>query len=154
MSLSAARRDRYQRIANRARRIPGEHGLRPHTVTLVAATTNGTTGYTGDGTRTEVDTVIEHKGGGAPKVRWAKDQDVAMGVVPKGQATIGPITSDFTGHENLDALVGADLAVGAVRLLRITGPKHPNGADYRITDVKCERALHYLITAEPSGTQR
>jgi hypothetical protein len=154
MSLSAARRERYLRIANRARRIPGEHGLRPHSVALVDATAGTVGQHTGDGTRSEVETAIEHKGGGAPKVRWAKDQDVAMGVVPKGQATIGPITSDFTGHAYLEALVGEDLDTGAVRLLRITGPKHPEGADYRITDVKCERALHYLITAEPVGTQR
>ena len=77
-----------------------------------------------------------------------------MGVVPKGQATIGPITSDFAGFENLAVLSGYNLETGAVRLLRITGPMHPKGADYRITSVKCERALNYLIIAEPVGTQR
>jgi hypothetical protein len=153
MALSDARRDRYQRIANRARRIPNEHGLRPHTVVLIDARTSGGD-YTGDGSRWEMETVIQHKGGGAPRVRWPKDQDVMMGVVPKGQATIGPITSDFTGHETLEKLVGDNLETGAVRLLRITGPMHPRGADYRITSVKSERALHYLITAEPQGTQR
>jgi hypothetical protein len=154
MATPEARKARYQRIANRARRIPGQHGLRPHSVVLIGVRAGGDGEHTGTGGRWELETPIEHLGGGAPKVRWAKDQDVAMGVVPKGQATIGPITSDFTGFENLEALVGDNLETGAVRLLRITGPKHPKGADYRITDVKCERALHYLITAEPVGTQR
>jgi hypothetical protein len=136
------------------RAIPGQLGLRPHSVTLVGARTSGSTGYTGDGGRWELETAIQHTGGYSPKVRWAKDQDVAMGLVPKGAVTVGPVTSDFTGYEHLVKLTGGDLETGAVRLLRITGPKHPKGADYRITEVKCERALHYLITAEPVGTQR
>jgi hypothetical protein len=144
--------DDLRPLLHQIRAIPGELGLRPHSVALVAARTSGGQ-YTGDGSRWEIETAIVHSGGQPPKVRWAKDQDVAMGLVPKGAVTVGPITSDFTGYEHLVALNGGDLERGAVRHLRITGPKQPSGADYRITDVKCERALHYLITAEPAGTR-
>jgi hypothetical protein len=126
-------------------------GLRPHTVSIVLASTDGT--HTGDGGRLETLTPLTHSDGSAPKVRWAKDQDVAMQLVTAGTVTIGPITSDFTGFEYLADLDGRNLDRGEVRLLRLTGPKHPEGADYRIESVKSERALHYLITACPAGTQ-
>ncbi len=143
--------DDLKPLVDSIRTIPATLGLRPHTVSLVIATTSGT--HTGDGTRTEVVTALTHSSGAAPKIRWAKDQDVAMNLVAAGTCTIGPITSDFTGFENLADLDGRDLDTGDVRLLRITGPRHPSGADYRILDVKTERALHYLIIACPVGTQ-
>lgn len=115
------------------------------------ASTSGT--YTGDGGRNEQLTPLVHSSGALPKVRWAKDQDVAMGLVPAGSVTIGPITSDFSGFQNLAALSGVNLEQGEVRLLRLTGPGSPDGADYRITGVKTDRALHYMITAVPTGTQ-
>ncbi|UOF77394.1 hypothetical protein [Caudoviricetes sp.] len=146
--------DTLRPILHAVRAIPGQLGLREHSVALIGARAGGDGQYTGDGGRWELSTPITHSGGYAPRVRWAKDQDVAMGLVVKGTITVGPITSDFTGHAILTKLVGGNLETGAVRLLRITGPKHPTGADYTITSVKAERALHYLITAEPVGTQR
>lgn len=153
MTTGASRRERYQRIADRIRSIPDERfGIRPHSVDLIIATsTNGT--YTGDGQRVETVIPVTHSSGALPKVRWAKDQDVAMGLVPAGSVTIGPITSDFAGFENLANLDGQVLVQGEVRLLRITGPNHPTGADYRVTGVTADRALHYMITASPVGSQ-
>lgn len=134
------------------RAIPGQFGLRPHRVYLVVSSTSGT--YPGDGQRDDILTELVEGDSQPPKVRWPKDEDVAMGLVPKGQATIGPITPAFsTGGTDLSDLSGVDLLAGDVRLLRITGPSHPDGADYRIVSVKADRAMHYMITAIPVGTQ-
>lgn len=145
--------DDLRPLLHSVRAIPGQLGLREHSVVLIAARTSGGD-YTGDGARWEIETALTHAGGYAPKVRWPKDQDVAMGIVPDGQVTIGPITTDFPGYELIEKLTGRNLETGAQRGLRITGPKHPNGADYRITSVKLERALHLMVTAIPVGTQR
>lgn len=135
-----------------ARSIAGQLGFRPHTVSLVTVYRQGT--HTGDGARAEVLTPILEANGQSPTIVWAKDEDVAMGLVPKGQAIIGPITPSFSGGgTDLSDLAGADLERGDVRLLRITGPQHPNGADYRIRAIKADKALNYMITAIPSGTQ-
>ncbi len=87
-------------------------------------------------------------------MRWLKDDEIALGQLPKGSATVGPITPSFSGGgTDLDLLNGTDLNVGQVRLLRITGPNHPNGADYTIKGVSADRALRYMITAVPVGSQ-
>lgn len=152
MSLSASRRDRYRRIANRVRRIPGEHGLREHSVAIVVVAKPGT--YTGDGTRAETLTAITESGGYPPKVRWLNDEEKALGQLPSGAVDVGPITpAHAAGGTDRDLLNGEDLAVGQVRLLRITGPQHPDGADYTIKNVSVDRALRVMIRAVPVGSQ-
>jgi hypothetical protein len=44
---------------------------------------------------------------------------------------------------------GSELLKGETRQLLITGPQHPEGALYRVTNIKSERALHYMLRAEP-----
>lgn len=135
-----------------ARAIAGELGFRPHTVAIVVVSTPGL--HTGDGTRTEVVTPITEANGQPPRVRWLKDEDLALGQLPLGTVEVGPITPAFAGGgTETDLLTGADLSVGEVRLLRITGPNHPNGADYTIRSVTADRPLRRVITAVPVGSQ-
>ena len=130
------------------RAIPGQFGLRQHSVEIVTVFLQGT--HTGDGARAEASVSITESGGQNPKVRWAKSEDVAMGLIPKGFVTVGPITPEFVGGgTTLSDLTGSELTPGEVRLMRITGPQHPEGADYTIIDVKAEKALNYIITGIP-----
>jgi hypothetical protein len=134
------------------RAIAGDLGFRPHSVAIVIVSSSGT--HTGDGTRTESETAVTEAEGQPPRIRWLKDDEVALGMLPKGTVEVGPITPSFSGGgTDLDLLNGADLTDGQVRLLRITGPNHPNGADYRIKGVSADRALRYMITATPVGSQ-
>lgn len=152
MSLSASRRDRYRRIAGRARKIPGEHGLREHHVCVVVARTSGV--YTGDGGRWEAANEILEQGQ-PPKVRWLKNDELALGQLPDGTVEIGPITPQNSGGGTRITLFdGSTIEVGAVELFRITGPQHPDGADYRKLSSSADHALHYTIRASPVGTQR
>lgn len=152
MSTPASRLDRYRRIAGRARKIAGEHGLRPHRVCVVAARTGGT--YTGDGGRWEISNEILEQGF-PPKIRWLKNDELALGTLPDGTVDIGPITpTNTSGGTALKLFDGSTLEVGAVRLLRIVGPQHPNGADYRVMSTGADRAIHYTIRACPVGAQR
>lgn len=139
--------DSLKAILPGIRAIPGQLGVHVHSASVVIASTSGT--YTGDGTRTETVTALTHANGQNPHISWADDKDVAMGLVPRGQVTIAWLTPS----DALRALLLDDPPEGYVRLIRITGPRHPNGADYRITDVKTEKALHWDITAEPVGKQ-
>jgi hypothetical protein len=135
-----------------ARSIAGTLGLRPHSVSIVIASTSGT--YTGDGTRTETETAITEASNQPPKVRWLKDEELALGNLSAGTIEVGPITpSNGTIGTLLATLSGADLTDGQVRFLRITGPQHPNGADYTITRVNGDKALRYSIQGTPVGRQ-
>lgn len=153
MAISDDRRDRYRQIANRCRAIPGQHGLREHTVSVIYARTGGK--YTGDGARWEQSKQILESGY-PPKVRWLKNDELALGNLPSGTVEIGPITPRTSkgGGTALTLIDGSVLEVGAVELFRITGPQHPKGADYRKLTFNADRALRYIIRAEPVGTQR
>lgn len=139
-------------VVHDARAIAGELGFRPHTVALVVVTSSGT--HTGDGTRTETVTAITEAGGQPPRVRWLKDEELALGQLAVGSIEVGAITPSFAGGgTDLALLTGADMTTGQVRLLRITGPNHPSGADYCITSISADRTLRYMIQAAPTGTQ-
>jgi hypothetical protein len=134
------------------RSIAGEEGFRVHTVAIVVVTTPGP--HTGDGVRVENVTPIVEANGQPPRVRWLKDDEIALGQLPLGSVEVGPITPLFAGGgTDTDLLNGANLSPGQVRLLRITGPNHPEGADYTIVGVKAERPLRRVITAKPAGSQ-
>jgi hypothetical protein len=90
----------------------------------------------------------------SPKIRWLKEDEIAVGGLLAGSVEIGPITPLHQGGgTDLTALQGADLNTGDVRMLRITGPKHPTGADYRVTSLQADKALRYMIRAEPVGSR-
>jgi hypothetical protein len=140
--------DAYRAICFQARAIPGQFGLRPHTVEV------GITGYTGantgDGSPTAAWTLIHEAGGISPKVRQLKGDEIAIGNLADGAIRIGPITPDFTGGGTSVAVLMAEgIATGQMRHLRITGPMHPNGALYAIKSSDFTAALHYYLTAEP-----
>jgi hypothetical protein len=140
--------DAYRAICYSARAIPGQLGLRPHTVSVVTTTWSGA--VTGEGTKTETVTVIAEAGGLPPKVRWLSDEEVAVGSLQGGAVEIGPITPLFSGGgTDTTLLKGASLGVGDEIRILITGPEHPNGALYRITSTDFGSALHYMIRATP-----
>jgi hypothetical protein len=129
------------------RAIPGQFGLRPHAVSLVYATSSGD--HTGDGDVLDEDTPITEADSQPPKVRWLKDEEITVGNLASGSVEIGPITPAFsTGGTDLTTITG-QLDRGMTRFLRITGPKHPDGALYEITQVKADRSLNYKIQAKP-----
>jgi hypothetical protein len=123
------------------RRIPGQLGIRPHTVQVVTGTWTGS--YVGRGTEgTELISVNED--GQPPKVQFANDEQIALGNLAKGDVTIGPITPP-------DALADLVPAVNAHQTVHVilTGPEFPNGARFRIFEVKTDRALHWILRARP-----
>lgn len=135
-----------------ARGIAGELGFRTHSVAVVVASTPGL--YPGDGPREETVTTLAEGSGQPPRVRWLKDDERALGALPVGTVEIGPITPQFVGGgTDLSLLTGANMEPGELRLIRITGPNHPSGADYTIQSVHAERALRYMLTAIPVGSQ-
>lgn len=135
----------------RVRAIPGQLGLRPHTVSVVSRSWSG--GQTGEGDETVVNVPIVEADGRPPKVRWLSNEEIALGGLPSGSVQIGPITPSFSdGGTNLSDLDGSDLETSDTRQLRITGPQHPNGALYRVKALNADSALHYTIVAVPAGS--
>lgn len=130
------------------RGLPGQYGIRPHTVALVQILNTGA--HPGSVANEGVSTPLTEGNSQPPKVRWLKDEEIAVGALSSGTIEVGPITPAFDGGgTDLTALQGADLQTNDQLYLRITGPKHPDGALYRITDLQCERALRYMIRAVP-----
>lgn len=138
--------DRLKPLAHKVRGIPGRVGVRPHSVSLLTSSWSGT--HSGDGTRTDT-TLALTEGGQNPKVRWATDEERVVGGLSDGTVDIGPLTPDHDGLSRLDDIRGDALATGDARYLTITGPKHPNGARYRIIEVRADRGLRYMLRAAP-----
>lgn len=132
-------------LLHAVRARPGEMGLRPHRVELREAESAGP--HTGDGETYESWTNITEAGGYPPKVRWMKDEEIAVGALPSGSIEIGPITTELGAKIAL--LRGDDLTNGQMHMLRITGPMHPNGALYTIKSVMADHAMHYTLRAFP-----
>jgi hypothetical protein len=147
MSLSAARRERYRRIAARARRIPGDHGLRVYTVAIVIGSWAGS--YVGHGGKTETEEPIEEEGGHPPKVTFLSEEARALSQLATGSCEIGPITPDFTGGGTaLSSLLPAVASQQTVHV-KLTGPAYPTGALFAVKEVKTGKALHWTLVCEP-----
>jgi hypothetical protein len=132
------------------RAIPGQYGLRPHTVALVEVLNSGN--HPGAAPNIALDLAITEGDGQSPKVRWLKDEEIAVGALPAGTVEVGPITPlHATGGTDLSRLDGRDLQTNDQLYLRITGPMHPNGALYLIKSRKADRALRYMIRAVPTA---
>lgn len=124
----------------------GRMGFRVHTVELLNEyfDVDETDSDFAGSTRTP----IVEASGQPPKVVWKKADDVGFGNAMENIVEIGPITPAFPGGgTGLTTLMG-ELARGETRNLWIVGPKVPNGARYRILDVKADKALRYMITAQ------
>lgn len=148
MALSAQRRDRYRRIAARARKIPGEHGLRPYAVAIVVGTWAGT--YVGRGGQVATLEPITEQGGYPPKVRFLNEEQRVLAGLATGSCTIGPITPDFaTGGTALTELLPAVVAQQTVHV-KLTGPAYPSGALFTVKEIKTDRALHWTLVCEPT----
>lgn len=141
--------DRFRRIADNARAIPGAFGLREHAATLLWDSWTGD--QPGEGTRTEHATPLL-VGGQNPKVRWLSEKEVAISGLPVGTIEVGPITPDFgTGGVSLQTLLGTAKNQGDVRLVQLVGPRLPEGARYRVSQAKCDRALRVILQLDPAG---
>lgn len=141
-------RDRYKQYAYRYRNYPGKHGLRPHTVDLVTTTWSGA--QTGEGTKTVTTTPLVERDGLPPKVRWLKQEEIALRQLAQGSVSIGPITPDFSlGGTSIAALSGSATPNAATFHFIITGPQHPSGAKYKLETTGGDHALHYSIIASP-----
>jgi hypothetical protein len=131
------------------RGLPGTMGLRPHSVAIVTTTYSGP--HTGEGTKTETVTPVVESGNQNPKVRWLSDKELAAGgYVEGGVIEIGPITpSTSTVGTDIADLLASALEDGDMHHLRITGPRHPSGARYRVTALDPGKALRYMVKAVP-----
>lgn len=140
--------DDLKPVLHGIRSIPGQLGLRPHTVSVVNRVYAGD--HTGDGAMTETETPLEHAGGYAPRCRWLNDEQRALAGLVKDAVDVGPVTPESSaGGAVLATLDGTDLTTGQTLHLRITGPNHPNGALYRVIRLTRDRVLRYMIRAEP-----
>lgn len=139
--------DQWRAIAYPVRAIPGQMGLRPHSVEVLHGTWTGE--YTGRGIGIGDRTKITEAGGQNPKVHWLNDEQLALGNLGQGAVQIGPITPDFgAGGTPLSAIRVAVRAGETVHVV-IRGPMHPDGAKYAMTRVDLEKAVHWTIRAEP-----
>lgn len=139
--------DAWRSIAFAARAIPGQLGLRPHSVKTVVGTWTGE--YTGRGYGFRSAQAITEAGGFSPKVRWLSDEELAVGNLGKGVVEIGPITTGYPAGGTLLSQIQPALAAGETLHLIIQGPMHPDGAKYLITSVRGDHAIHWTIRAEP-----
>lgn len=142
--------DDLKAILYECRAIPGELGLRPYTVTVVQGAWSGS--YAGEGIEVATETAITESGSQPPKVRWLDDEQLALGGLSRGTVEIGPVTPDHTGGGTaLSELVPA-VSTGHTVHVKLTGPAHPTGALYAISEVKTDRALRWMIRAVPVST--
>lgn len=132
-----------------ARGIAGSLGFRTHRVYILDERWTGQ--HTGEGGPFPEQNEIVEGSSQPPKVRWLTDEEIAVGGLGSGSIEVGPITPAFSGGgTDLTTIAGA-LEQNATRYLMIVGPRHPDGARYRITSIRAERALRYMIRAAPSG---
>lgn len=138
--------DSLKPLARSIRGIPGTLGIRPHRVYLVTETWSGARPGLGEPTRTEVEIVEGNNQ--PPKIRQLNDERLALGNLPHGSIEIGPITAHHDGvGVTAGQLLGSTLEEHDSRKLRISGPT--GDAWYVITSVRLDRAIHWMVTAQP-----
>lgn len=126
------------------RSLPGTLGIRPHSVSVVISTWSGA--YPGKGTKTESVTAITEANGQPPRIRDLNSEELAVGQLPGGTKEIGPITSTAAALVALKPT----LTSGQTIHLRIIGPSTAASGDlYEISDLKMDRALHFMVQAKP-----
>lgn len=137
-------------LAYELRGLSGEFGMNLHSVELVSSSWTGT--HTGDGTRSDYYFQLL-EGGQNPGVRWLNDEELTMAGLSAGAIEVSPLTPDHEGLERLAELRGDNMVVKDTRRLLITGPKHPTGALYRITELQAHDPLRYILKASPVEAQ-
>lgn len=147
MPTLAERLDRYRRIANRVRAIPGFHGLRPYSVAILITTYSGD--YTGRGDAITEVTPITEANGQPPKVRQLNTEELALTGLGKGALRIGPITpAHDTGGTAIETIKPC-LAAGQTLHVLVTGPEYPNGAKFALKSFNSDHAIHFTMDVEP-----
>jgi hypothetical protein len=127
-----------------ARAIAGDLDMRPYRVFIVTRSSSGT--YAGSGAITNSEIEVTENGQ-PPRVRFASDEQIALGRLESGDATIGPITpTAAAGGTDLSALA-PDVVAQQSLYIRLLGP---DGAStyYQISSVNIENAFRYTITAK------
>lgn len=139
--------DRYRRIAERTRRIPGEHGLRPYRVFVVNASRSGAYGL--EGTLTETETELLESGQ-PPKVRQLRTEELALNNMGAGGIEVGPITpTHSSGGIDFGAITEA--TASTMFRFRVVSPGSADGVYFRLFSANDDRALHYTLTLYPEG---
>lgn len=150
MSFASDIRDSLDAI----RGIPGEMGLRPHSVTVRVTTWSGA--RVGLGTATTTSTAL-YVGAGAqnPKVRQLSQRDVIAsgGKYTDQDLRVGPVTPSYTGggvaHATLDPSTSSSPT--EVRFL-VEGPGFPSaGALCERVGDETDSALHYYLILRQTG---
>lgn len=130
-----------------ARSIAGRLGFRTHTVAVLRRYALGQ--HTGDVDVSDIVPITEQDGF-PPKTVWLNSEELALANLAKGAVDIGPITPEFPGGGTSLALLDArNLETGDAQYILITGPYHPEGAVYRVTDITAHKALNYRLRAVP-----
>ncbi len=127
------------------RAIPGQMGLRQHSVYLSERSWSGN--QIGDGAMYE-DEVQLLEGDRNPKVRQLNDERLALGNLAAGSLEIGPITPGIS--TTTDKLRGTELSLREGLHVRVTGPMGNNY--YTISKLVLDKALRWMITVQPVGT--
>jgi hypothetical protein len=146
--MSIAMRSRYRTIANRYRRLPGAHGLRPYRVYLVTGAWSSTSTHPfGDGSRT--DTTVEIlENGEPPKVAEVGDEQIALGVdLTKGDLLVGPITP--VAGTAWAALTAGAVTSGQAWRVKLVHDETGETTHCLVKATKKDKALRYILTVSP-----
>ena len=142
-------------LASCVRGIAADFGLRPYRVYVEVATWAGDERGAGAHTVTLTE-LTEGTSNSPPKVTFGDEIDIAFDDISSGIVKVGPITPAWLDSDEETVLGGNELSVvspnpvdknSTVRV-RLVGPKFPNGAYFRITDVEHHKAFSYMLTLE------
>lgn len=140
-------RDNLRKAVGAVRAIPGVYGVRPYTVQVEVKSWSGA--ERGEGVAvTDTTTIAEN--GVPPKVRWLRDEELAVGGYASGAVEVGPITPDYPGGGTaLSTLVPTLPANSTLRYI-LTGPRYPDGAHFVMKQVRHDRGYQYSVVLEPA----
>jgi hypothetical protein len=133
------------------RGIPGELGLRPYTVDVFISSWSGS--VVGEGTETKTSFRLYEDGNQNPKVRFLRDDQLALAGLPAGSLKVGPITPNFAGGGTTwDSISGGDASAGESFYFVLSGPEFPDGARFILVGRSTDHAMHYVLTLKPYST--
>jgi hypothetical protein len=146
MNRGERTRERYRKLVNRKRAIPGERfALRTHSIERVVRFASSARDDI-----SETVTPIVEANGQPPRIRWLTAEELTVGQLNPGTCEVGPITPAFGGGGTDIALLrGEDLGTNDKLYFRITGPHHADGALYRRFKLSDDKALHYTMQLVP-----
>jgi hypothetical protein len=121
-----------------ARGVAGQLGFRTHRAYLLLEYEGGTSEQT----------ELVEGSGQPPRIKWEADEDENHDSNPEDLAMVGPITPAFTGGGTALSSFLDDPPPGVSRYILIVGPRHPDGAKYRIVAVNADKALRYMVRVQ------